>query len=65
MSVTIMRRIAYIGSVKNEQVDVKTIVMAESEDEARSKVIEKFKSGLGDAFKEDEVEITLFADNYK
>ena len=60
-----MSRIAYIGSVKNEQVDVKTIVMAESEDDARAKVIEKFKSGLGDAFKEDEVEITLFADNYK
>jgi len=60
-----MSRIAYIGSVKNEQVDVKTIVMAESEDEARAKVIEKFKSGLGDVFKEDEVEITLFADNYK
>ena len=39
-----MSRIAYTGSVKNEQVDVKTIVMAESEDEARAKVIEKFKS---------------------
>ena len=60
-----MGRTAYIGSVKNEQVDIKTIVLAESEEEARIKVIDKFKKGLGDTFQEDEIEITLFADNYK
>lgn len=59
-----MGRTAYIGSVKNEQVDIKTIVLAESEEEARIKVIDKFKKGLGDTFQEDEIDITLFADNY-
>ena len=59
-----MNRSAYIGIIKNDLCDVKTIVMAENQENAKSQVIEKFYKGLGRTFCETDVQILHFTDVY-
>lgn len=54
-----MSKTAYIGHIKNEQCDVKTIVMAENEAEAMQLILAKFKDI---EYSEQDVTICLFSD---
>lgn len=60
-----MNRTAYICIIKNDYYDVKTIVMATSEEEAAEKVIEKFKEDFGKGFDQKDISISPFADAFK
>lgn len=60
-----MNRTVYIGIIKNDQYDVKTLVVAENSEDAKQKVLEKFKSDFGTYFHEDDVSVRLFADGQK
>ena len=56
-----MSRIAYVGIISNSNVDFKTIVMAENEEDAKLKVIENFKKDVGTLFDKEDIQIhTLF-----
>lgn len=59
------RRKAYIGIIKNENFDSKALVTAVNEDEAKVKVLEKYKADIGVYFQEEEVVIIPFAEGYK
>ncbi len=57
-----MSRTTFIGIIKNEQIDVKTLVVAENEADALVQVMAKFKDI---DYTEDDVTITPFADEFK
>lgn len=57
-----MSRTMYIGIIKNNECDIKTIVDAENEADALKKVLEKFKTSLN--YTEDDVTIVRFSDVY-
>lgn len=54
-----MRR-TYVGVIQNDQCDLKALVLAENEGEARAKVINTFKDGLGRTYREEELQIVAF-----
>lgn len=57
-----MSRATFIGIIKNEQVDVKTLVVAENEADALVQVMAKFKDI---EYNEDDITIKPFADGFK
>jgi len=57
-----MKRVTFKCTIKNEQCDVKTLVVAENEVDALAQVMAKFKDIN---YSEEDVTITLFADGYK
>lgn len=59
------KRKAYIGVIKSEDYDSRTLVMAKNEDDAKTKVLEKYKSDLGVYFQKSDVTIMPFAEGYK
>lgn len=54
-----MSKIAFIGHIKNEQCDMKTIVMAENEKEAMQLILAKFNNI---EYSEQDISICLFSD---
>lgn len=57
-----MDKTTYIGIIKNDECDVKTIVNAENESDALKMVMGKFKDTL--KYTEDDVTITRFSEVY-
>lgn len=55
----------YVGKIQNDILDVKTLVTAENETEAREKVKIKFIRDLDKFYHEEEIQICLFSENYK
>lgn len=53
-------RKTYVGIIQNELCDFKALVLAENEGEARAKVINSFKDGLGRTYREEELQIVAF-----
>ena len=62
---TVLGRNVYIGKIKNDILDVKTLVFAESEEEAKEKVKQKFIRDLDVFYHENEIEVCLFSEKYK
>ncbi len=55
-----MNQTMYIGHIKNDECDIKTIVKAENEADALKQVMEKFKNSLN--YTEKDITIVLFSD---
>ena len=50
-----MSRTVYIGHIKNDLCDTKTLVIADTADAALEKVIEKFREDLGVTYQKSDV----------
>lgn len=57
-----MNKTVYIGIIKNDECDVKTIVKAENEADALKQVAEKFKDSLN--YLEEDITIIPFSEKY-
>ncbi len=57
-----MNRRTYVGIIQNDLCDIKTLVLAESADAARARVLDKFGAGLGKTYREEELQIIAFGD---
>lgn len=57
-----MNKTVYIGIIKNDECDVKTIVSAENEEDALKQVLEKFKDSL--SYTEKDITIVPFSENF-
>ena len=57
-----MTQRVYVGIVENMRFDFRTMVTAESQEEAREKVLEKFRKEYGVFFQEDDLQVVLFTD---
>ncbi len=55
-------RNTYVGIIQNEYCDIKTLVLADSADAARARVLDKFRDGLGKTYREEDLRILAFAD---
>lgn len=55
-----MRR-TYVGIIQNDLCDIKILVLAESANAARARVLDKCKEGLGKTYREEELQIIAFA----
>ena len=62
---TVQSRMVYIGKIKNDVLDVKTLVFAENEEEAKEKIKQKFIRDLDVFYHENEIEVCLFSEGYK
>lgn len=58
-------RIAYIGIIKTDSFDSRTLVNAKSEEEAMDKVLEKYKDSVGVYFQKEDVTIVPFSEGFK
>lgn len=54
----------YVGMIKNSAHDFKTLVLAESDEEAKAKVHKKFASLWGCDYREEDVLICAFGDGH-
>ena len=59
-----MSRTVYVGHIKNDLCDTKTLVIADTADTALEKVIEKFSEDLGITYQKSDVRIYPFAEKY-
>lgn len=57
-----MNKTVYIGIIKNDECDVKTLVKAENEADALKQVAEKFKDSL--KYTEKDITIIPFSEKY-
>lgn len=55
-----MSKTAFVGKIVSDQVDFKTIVMAVSAEDAKAKVVEKYKSDIEKLFLEEDIEVYPF-----
>lgn len=58
-------RTVYIGIIKNENFDSRTLVNATNEKEAMDKVLEKYKDSVGVYFQKEDVTIVPFSEGFK
>ncbi len=58
-------RTVYIGIIKNDSFDSRTLVTAANEEEAMAKVREKYKDSIDVYFREADVTIIPFSEGYK
>ena len=58
-------RTVYIGIIKNENFDSRTLVNATNEEEAMDKVLEKYKDSVGVFFQKEDVTIVPFSEGFK
>lgn len=56
-----MRR-TYVGIIRNELWDIKTLVLAEDAAAAKARVLANFSQSLGKTFLEDDLRIVAFGD---
>lgn len=59
-----MDRIVFIGHIKNDICNIKTLVVAETGLEALEKVIDKFSEGLDVTYQRSDVCVYPFASGY-
>ena len=59
------KRIVYVGIIKNENFDSKTLVNACDEKEAMDKVLENYKNSLGVYFQQEDVTVAPFFESFK
>lgn len=59
------KRTVYIGIIRNENFDSRTLVKAGSADEAMDMVLEKYKDSLGVYFQKEDVTIVPFSELFK
>lgn len=59
-----MSRAVYVGHIKNDLCDTKTLVIADKADAALEKVIEKFSDDLGVTYQKSDVRIYLFGEKH-
>lgn len=50
----------FVGKIVSDQVDFKTIVMAVNAEDAKAKVIEKYRNDIGKLFLEEDIEVYPF-----
>lgn len=55
-------RKTYVGIIRNEMYDIKTLVLAEDAAAARAKVLANFGDCLGEGYREEDLQIIAFAD---
>lgn len=53
-------RTTYVGIIRNEFCDIKTLVLAENADAARARVLANFHDGLGKTYREEDLQILPF-----
>ena len=58
-------RTVYIGIIKNENFDSRTLVNATNEKEAMDKMLEKYKDSVGVYFQKEDVTIVPFSEGFK
>lgn len=58
-------RTVYIGIIKNENFDSRTLVNATNEKEAMDNVLEKYKDSVGVYFQKEDVTIVPFSEGFK
>lgn len=57
-----MNKTIYIGIIKNDECDLKTLVQAENKEDALKQVLEKYKDSL--SYTEKDITIISFAEKY-
>ena len=57
-----MMKRTYVGIIQNELCDIKTLVLAESAEAARARILDNFRAGLGKTYREEDLRIIAFAD---
>lgn len=55
-------RKTYVGIIRNEMCDIKTLVLAENAAAAKARVLANFGEGLGKTFREEDLRIIAFGD---
>lgn len=55
----------YVGMIQNKSVDFQTLVLAESDEEAKKKIRQRFANWWGDDAREEEVRICAFGDGHR
>ena len=56
-----MAKTVYVGHIRNELYETKTLVVAENAEDARAKVLEKLSNHLGTLYQEQDLQIKPFA----
>ena len=59
-----MAKTVYVGHIRNELYETKTLVVAENAEDARAKVLEKLSNHLGTLYQEQDLQIKPFALGY-
>ena len=54
-----MAKTVYVGHIRNELYETKTLVVAENAEDARAKVLEKLSNHLGTLYQEQDLQIPL------
>lgn len=52
----------YVGIIQNDMCDIKILVLADSAEAARARVLDKCGAGLGRTYREEELQIIAFAE---
>lgn len=52
----------YVGIIRNDMCDIKILVLADSAEAARARVLDKCGAGLGRTYREEELQIIAFAE---
>lgn len=55
----------YVGTIKNSTQDFKTLILAETDEEAKAKVHRKFASWWGNDYRKEDVLICAFGDGHQ
>ena len=58
-------RTVYVGIIKNERFESRTLVNGRNEEEAMGKVLEKYKDSVGVYFQKENVTILPFSEGFK